>query len=98
MSEPTAMVPLPAASSSRLGLGAAAGAASADGTKLHEACAFFAGAGLSDATNFCNSITLSLSAANAKVRRGAWKLVTLRFPVMLLDPTAPLMLLRLSEF
>ena len=56
------------------------------GTRLQIDSDFFAGAGLLGATSFCSSETLSLSAARAKVSRGAWKLAMLRFPVALVEP------------
>src|SRR5450631_1198902 len=89
------MVPVPVAVSRKLGWGA--GAASAVGTRLHDASAFFAGAGLL-AINFCNSVMFSLSAASAKVRRGAWKFATLRFPLALVDPTEATRFVTLREF
>ncbi len=64
------------------------GRASAVGTRLHDAWDFFTGAGVPDAISFCSSVTLILSAAKAKVSRGAWKLAMLRFPVALVEPIA----------
>src|SRR6516164_10319406 len=82
---PTVIVPAPVAVSRKPGLGA--GAASAEGTRLHEASAFVAGAGLAEATSFCSSVMFSLSAARAKVRCGAWKFATLRLPLALVEPS-----------
>src|SRR5271157_883680 len=96
MRVPTAIVPVPVAVSRKLCCGA--GAASAAGTRLHDAAAFFAGAGLLGAISFCSSKTFILSAVSAKVRRGAWKLAMLRLPLVLVDPTEALMLVRSIEF
>src|ERR1035437_7171789 len=90
------MVPVPVAESRKLGFGG--GAALAVGNRLHDASAFLAGAGLPEATNFCNSVMFNLSAARANVSRGAWKLATLRLPVALVDPTDAARFVRFTEF
>src|SRR6516162_2604190 len=93
---PTAIVPLPVAVSRKLGCGA--GTAWAEGTKLHEDCAFFNGAGLLGAVNFSNSAILSLSAERAKVRCGAWKFDMPILPVAVVEAMEALMFVRLIEF
>src|ERR1019366_6744063 len=86
------MVPVPVALSRKLGCGA--GAASAVGTRPHDASAFLAGAGLLGAINFCSSVMFNLSAVSANVSRGAWKLAMLA----LVDPTDATRFVRFTEF
>src|SRR5664280_1152098 len=96
MMVPTAMEPVPVALASKPGCAAGAGAASAVGTRLHEASAFFLagafGSGVGLLVIFWSSTTFSLSAASANFSLGAWKLATLRLPLSLIhisEPTRP---------
>src|ERR1017187_2892302 len=99
---PTEMEPVPVALASKPGCAAGAGAASAVGTRLHEASAFFLagafGSGVELLVIFWSSTTFSLSAASANVSLGAWKLATLRLPVALVEPSDATRLVRLTEF
>ena len=93
------MVPVPVAVASKPGCAAGAGAASAVGTRLQEASAFFlAGAGVELPVIFSSSATFSLSAVRAKVSLGAWKLATLRLPLALVEPSDAARLVRFTEF
>src|SRR5664279_447855 len=91
MMVPTAIEPVPVALASNPGCAAGAGAASAVGTRLHEAFAFFLagalGSGVELLVIFWSSTTFSFSAERANVSRGAWKLATLRLPPALVEPS-----------
>ena len=93
------MEPVPVALCSRLGW-AAAGDALALGTRLQDASAFFfAGAFCSEPLVICcSSVTLILSALNAKVSRGAWKFAMLRFPPAFVEPSDAARLVKFTEF
>src|ERR1019366_1167872 len=99
---PTAMEPVPVALASKPGCAAGAGAASAVGTRLQEAFAFFLagalGSGVELLVIFWSSTTFSLSAASANVSRGAWKLATLRLPLALVEPSDAARFVRFTEF
>src|ERR1019366_1783600 len=99
---PTAMVPGPVALASKPGCAVGAAAASAVGTRLHEASAFFLagafGLGVELLVIFWSSTTFSLSAERANVSLGAWKLATLRLPLALVEPSDAARLVRFTEF
>ena len=80
---------------------AAAGAASAVGTRLHDASrSSLRGAfcGAEPPVIFFSSVTFSLSAVSAKVSCGAWKLAMLRLPLALVEPSEAARLVRFTEF
>src|SRR5271165_6318806 len=97
---PTAMEPVPVALCSRLGCAADAGEALALEMRLQDASAlFFAGALCSEPPVICSSsVTLSLSAVNAKVSLGAWKFAMPRLPLALVDPSEAARFVRFTEF